>query len=715
MNVSMVTVLICTYNRASFLRETLRGIVAARRRPDYDVEVLVVDNNSSDETAEVVRTAAAASPVAIRYEFEARQGKSFALNLGLSCARGEVIAHTDDDVWPDEGWLDRIVDVFRARDVTFAFGKVRPRWEGVPPPEMLTRTARRIWGPLAILDYGDDVQEYDAGKSNQQLPVGANLAFSRQALIDIGGWRTDLGKVDNSLISGEDHEIFYRLKRAGAYRGLYDPQISVRHFVPASRLTRRYFRTWFYWHGKTLARMPEEAFGLDFTRVPHVAGVPRFMYRQLAQRLSLWTRAAVRRDALATLVEELQVIEYVGMFAQDLDVVDVGRAPGGRGAPRTDVRCRPDGAGAMSAPLRVAIVAPSLDILGGQAVQAQRLLQGWSHDPDVEAFLVPVNPRPPQLLAGARRVKGLRTLVTQALYWPSLLRALLRADVVHVFSASYLSFVLAPLPAILVSRALGKRVLLNYRSGEAPDHLQRSALARAAIRKCDGVAVPSAFLAGVFAGHGIATRIVPNTLDLDRFAFRRRVPLRPNLLSTRSLEPMYNVACTLRAFRLVQDRHAHATLTLAGGGSQGAALAELAGRLRLEHVRFIGPVRPDDIWRLYADADIYVQTPDIDNMPASVLEAFSSGTPVVATSVGGVPAILDDGIHGLLAAANDHEAVARHVLRLLDDPGLSERLTSAARASCERYRWASVRGEWLAIYRDLARKRMPAAPEVRHA
>ena len=365
--------------------------------------------------------------------------------------------------------------------------------------------------------------------------------------------------------------------------------------------------------------------------------------------------------------------------------------------------------------LRVAIVAPSIDILGGQAIQAQRLLRGWAGDPDIDAFLVPINPRPPRLLAPVRRVKGLRTLVTQAMYWPSLLRTLRSADVVHVFSASYLSFILSPLPAILAARVHGKSVLLNYRSGEASDHLRRSPLARAAIRRCDRVAVPSRFLADVFAGHAIETRVIPNTIDLDRFAFRRRTVLRPHLLSTRSLEPMYNVACTLRAFRLVQDRHPDATLTVAGGGSQRAELTDLAARLGLQSVRFLGSVAPDEIWRRYADADIYVQTPDIDNMPSSVLEAFASGTPVVATAIGGVPSILDDGVHGLLAPGNDHEAVARHVLDLLEDPGLADRLASAARESCERYRWTSVRGQWLSLYRELVGQRVAVAAEVRHA
>src|SRR6187455_309392 len=100
-------------------------------------------------------------------------------------------------------------------------------------------------------------------------------------------------------------------------------------------------------------------------------------------------------------------------------------------------------------PLRVAIVAPSLGILGGQAVQASRLLRAWHGDPDVLAWLVPVNPQPPAALRWLMRIKYVRTIVTQLLYWPLLFRELAHADVVHVFSASYSSFLLSPLPALL--------------------------------------------------------------------------------------------------------------------------------------------------------------------------------------------------------------------------------------------------------------------------
>ncbi len=360
----------------------------------------------------------------------------------------------------------------------------------------------------------------------------------------------------------------------------------------------------------------------------------------------------------------------------------------------------------------VAIVAPSMGILGGQAVQASRLVRAWEGDPDIAAWLVPINPLPPPLLRWTVKLKYLRTIATQLTYWPSLLKQLRKADVVHVFSASYFSFLLAPLPAVLIARLLGKPVVMNYRSGEAPDHLKRSAIARATLRHVDRNAVPSRFLHDVFATFGIGAEIVPNIVDVDRFKFRPRERLRPHVVSTRNFETLYNLPCTLRAFRLLQDRFPHAELTLVGAGSQDAALRSLAGELRLRNVTFAGRVAPEEIWRNYAEADIYLQTPNIDNMPASVLEAFASGCAVVATSAGGVPAILTNELHGLLVPCNDHQAAADGMIRLLEDPALARRMADAALDSCARYQWSSVRAQWIALYRPLVRPHALGAATV---
>src|SRR5204863_1521436 len=157
---------------------------------------------------------------------------------------------------------------------------------------------------------------------------------------------------------------------------------------------------------------------------------------------------------------------------------------------------------------------------------------------------------------------------------------------------------------------------------------------------------------------GIRADIIPNLVDVDRFRFRDRNPLRPRLLSTRNFDALYNVAATIRAFRIVQHRRPDASLTLVGAGPQDGHLRALVSQLRLHNVMFAGRVTPELIPQFYATHDIYIQSPNIDNMPTSVIEAFASGLPVVSTEAGGVPAILEHARHGLLAPLGDYEQLA---------------------------------------------------------
>ncbi len=154
--------------------------------------------------------------------------------------------------------------------------------------------------------------------------------------------------------------------------------------------------------------------------------------------------------------------------------------------------------------LKVAIVAASLQYVGGQSVQADLLLRHWRDDPAVEAKFVPIDPALPWLLRWAERVPVLRTLIRQPLYLWSLRRSLKDADIAHIFSASYWSFVIAPAPALWIARARGKKTIIHYHSGEARDHLQRFRSARAILSKADRLVVPSEYLVDVFREFGLA-------------------------------------------------------------------------------------------------------------------------------------------------------------------------------------------------------------------
>lgn len=354
--------------------------------------------------------------------------------------------------------------------------------------------------------------------------------------------------------------------------------------------------------------------------------------------------------------------------------------------------------------IRVCIVVASMDILGGQAIQAQRLLEGLALEPGVEAKLLPINPRLPGPLRLLQRIKYVRTLLTSIAYIASLLVRLPQFDVVHVFSASYFSFVLAPTPAVLIAKLYGKPVLLNYHSGEAEDHLRRwPRTSLPIIRLADRVVVPSDYLVSVFAKFGIKAERVLNTVDLSRFRFRERPSLEPVLLSNRNLERHYNVECTLRAFAIIHNRIPNARLIVAGDGSERRRLREFAASLGLANVEFLGAVAPEEMPALYDRAGVFVNASDVDNQPLSIIEAFASGLPVVTTDAGGIPDMVANEETGLMVNRGDHEAIAEQVIRLLSDADLAWRLAARAGEASHKYTWASVRRDWLRLYSALSR------------
>ena len=370
--------------------------------------------------------------------------------------------------------------------------------------------------------------------------------------------------------------------------------------------------------------------------------------------------------------------------------------------------------GARSAterPIRVCIVAPSLDILGGQAVQALRLLQHLESLPELQVALLPVNPRLPGPLRRLQKIKYVRTIVTSVAYIGSLLRNVRRYDVLHVFSASYLSFLLAPLPAMLVGKMFGKRVLLNYRSGAAEDHLTRwRRTAVPAMRIADEIIVPTPYLVRVFAQFGLAARTIPNFVKIEKLPHRVRRPLRPVFLVNRNFEPLYNVDGAIRAFHLIQQEFPHATLMVAGFGPERANLERLVRDLEVHNVTFAGRVEPDAMAALYDAADVYIHASLVDAMPGSIVDAFATGLPVVTSDSGGIPDLVRDGVTGVVVRCGDYEALALGAIGLLRAPESAHRMAARARAECEeRYVWQAVAGEWIEVYGGGRVEREPRA------
>lgn len=353
--------------------------------------------------------------------------------------------------------------------------------------------------------------------------------------------------------------------------------------------------------------------------------------------------------------------------------------------------------------LRVLVVAPSLDMLGGQSRQAARLIGRLREEPSLDVSFLAVNPRLPGMLRKLQDVKYVRTVATTLWYWATLLGRAGKYDVLHVFSASYYSYMLSAMPAILVGKLFGKKTILNYRSGEAEDHLRNWRLtAIPVMRLADAIVVPSGYLVDVFERFGLKARPVFNIVELDRFRFRDRRPLRPVFLTSRLLEPLYNVPCVLRAFALIQKRVPEARLTVAGEGFLRAELEALARALGLRNTEFIGRVPFEKMPEMYDSADVYLTATDLDNMPSSITECLASGLPVVTTDAGGIPYIVSHEETALIVPRDDHEAMTAAALRLLEDNDLAAGMAERAREHCRKFSWPSVRREWLALYHELA-------------
>jgi L-malate glycosyltransferase len=360
-------------------------------------------------------------------------------------------------------------------------------------------------------------------------------------------------------------------------------------------------------------------------------------------------------------------------------------------------------AGATVGPrrLHVAIVGPSLRYVGGQSVQVDLLLRSWADDPEVRVSFIPIDPTFPPGLRWVSRVPFLRTIVRTPFYLVGLWRGLRNVDVAHIFSASYSSFLVAPLPAWLVATLLGKKTLINYHSGEARNHLNGSWIARAVLRRVGRVVSPSGYLVDVFRDFHLAAEPVPNIIDLSQFRCRERVPLRPHLVCTRGFHPYYSVDVVIKAFARVKKEYPEAQLDLVGRGPLEAEMRRLVSELQLQDVNFCGVASRTEIGHFYDRADIFINGSRLDNMPVSILEAFASGTPVISTAPEGMRYFVEDGRTGLLSPVSDSDALAANVFRVLREPALAHYLSANAAQEMRKYRWEIVREQWLRIYRAL--------------
>jgi glycosyltransferase involved in cell wall biosynthesis len=279
-----ITVILCTYNRCQTLARTLDSVATSTLPNSVEWEVLVVDNNSSDQTHEVVDDFCRRYPGRFRYLFERRQGKSYALNTGIREARGEVLAFTDDDVTVEPEWLQHLTAALgRAAQWAGAGGRILPAQTFVQPRWMSLEEPYSLGGALCgLFDFGDDPRKLD------RAPYGANMAFRKDMFEKYGGFRTDLGPPPGGEMQGEDGEFGLRLMAAGE-RLRYEPWAIVHHPVSMDRLKKEYFLAWWFRYGRAQIRMKGKrppVWGIP----RHYLSIPNMIGIHLPKRIARWMR-----------------------------------------------------------------------------------------------------------------------------------------------------------------------------------------------------------------------------------------------------------------------------------------------------------------------------------------------------------------------------------------------------------------------------------------
>jgi glucosyl-dolichyl phosphate glucuronosyltransferase len=302
-----VSVILATRNREHLLAQTLDAL-QAQDWPKDRFEIVVSDNGSADGTRALVE-AVSRRPNApsVRYVCVSRPGKSYAVNAALSQVRGELLAFADDDVLPEPTWIRRLAVAFAETNADFVAGRILPRWETAPPAWM----SPAIYGVLAIPDNGERRKTIGPGGSTDIMPIGANMAVRLEVVRRVGGLREDLGKLEGTLRTGEDHDFYLRMIHAGC-RGTYEPSALVRHWVPRERLRRGYFCRWLHQNGRDVARV-ESGYATDVRRF---LNVPRYLWRQAAAHAGTGVRSAITGDGRRLFASALRVIWFAGYLRE---------------------------------------------------------------------------------------------------------------------------------------------------------------------------------------------------------------------------------------------------------------------------------------------------------------------------------------------------------------------------------------------------------------
>lgn len=352
--------------------------------------------------------------------------------------------------------------------------------------------------------------------------------------------------------------------------------------------------------------------------------------------------------------------------------------------------------------LKVALIGPLPPPFGGMANQMNQLA-GLLKKDGVQVEVVQVNA--PYRSAAIAKIRGLRAVLRLFPYMFSLWRAAGRADLFHVMANSGWSWFLFAAPAIHAARIRGVPVIVHYHGGEAEAFFQRSfRWVKMSLSMANRVVVPSEYLVEIFSRYKIEAAIVPNIFDRAQYDAEEESresgdKTYPTIFVARNLERIYGIDVLITAFTSVLEKFPTARLLIAGSGGEESALkSQCAASGISDAVTFTGKIKNSQIISYYRRADVFVNPSRADNLPISILEAFSFGVPVVTTDVGGIPSFVTHEQTGLLVPANDPRKMADAINRVLEDKKLARELICAGQQQMDAYSWPAVKEKLMHNY-----------------
>lgn len=289
----------------------------------------------------------------------------------------------------------------------------------------------------------------------------------------------------------------------------------------------------------------------------------------------------------------------------------------------------------------------------------------------------------------------------------TLIRNFRTFDVVLLDTYSGLSFVIADVTGFLC-KIFNLPIIMILRGGNLPEFMRKKPRwTKRVLNRADALIAPSGFLAEKIGDWGYKIPVITNIIDLSRYPYRERSKISPNLIWMRSFHPIYNPEMAVKVLVKLREDYPEATLTMAGNdkGLEDKIKKLVKDSNLADAVRFAGFLDLEKKLKEFSDADIYINTNRVDNMPVSVVEARALGLPVVATNVGGLPYLIEHGQNGLLVPSEDVDAMVKNIKELLENPELTQKISRSGRAIAERSAWTAVRQDWEKLIEEVLQRK----------